>query len=60
MSESFLLRKIILPSGRAIEVVYLGDQAIDRVHPTPMADYVEEFVDALRLDLIRPDDFKEA
>lgn len=56
--EEFVMKKIILPSGRSVEVLYFGPQ-IDRMRQLqPITeDYVDEFVEALNLDLITPEDF---
>lgn len=57
----FVMRKIVLPNGRSIEVVYFGEQLIGDIQPMaqPMGDYVEEFIDALSKNLITPDDFNQ-
>lgn len=56
--EDFVMRKIVLPSGKSVEIIYFGE-ALEKLQPMekPMEDYVEEFVDALSLDLILPEDF---
>jgi hypothetical protein len=57
--EEFVMKKIVLPSGRAIEVLYFGQAQIEKMRGMqPISqDYVDEFVEALNLDLIMPEDF---
>ncbi len=58
IEQPFIMRRYILPSGACIDVVYMGEKMdIVKDEFRPMDDYVEEFVDALSLDLIRPSDF---
>jgi hypothetical protein len=55
----FLVRRFVLPSGQVFDVLYLGKASIEMVKKVeqPMEEYVDEFVEALDLDLITPEAF---
>ena len=52
----FIIRKIILPSGASIEVIYFEKETVTL--PPISEDEVNEFTEALAIDLITPEDFK--
>jgi hypothetical protein len=57
---SGFVKRIVLPSGKTIEVIY--EYADERVEPDldPMAEWCERFIEALYAGAILPADFGAA